>query len=61
MREVGDFVSIIAKVHEESMRREDRYDFDLPTHFGSFTERQSLVKLLGDFLQAAHGANAVIR
>jgi len=30
--EVRDFVSIIAKVHIESMGKESRYGFDLPTH-----------------------------
>lgn len=58
--EVRDFVSIIAKVHRESMGKKDRYGFDLPTH-GTPTQRQQLAELLGGILQVGHGADARIR
>jgi len=30
--EVREFVSVIAKVHRESIGKEDRYEFDIPAH-----------------------------
>lgn len=33
--EHGQFVSLIAKVHRESMGKKEQYGFDLPTHLGN--------------------------
>ena len=39
--EVHDFVSIIAKVHKESMGKQDQYGFDLPTHLANLPNDNS--------------------
>lgn len=39
--EIGRFVSIVAKVHRESMGQEDRYGFDVPTHLANIPNDNS--------------------
>ena len=62
---LDDFVSIIAKVHRESMGKQDQYGFEFPTHLANLSNgnswqrswERSFKQLMEQMLQFARDAH----